>query len=108
MRIRFVSGNDVRAAQPAKADFPISTTVTSGVKVTSSSCRHPSNADVPGSGTSALRVACYAYIGLDTKEIAQVMNVRPESVKQARWRLRKALSLPPEVDLRDALGEFDR
>lgn len=62
----------------------------------------------PRLGESALRVACYVYIGLDTKEIAQVMNVRPESVKQARWRLRKALSLPPEVDLRDALGEFDR
>ncbi len=62
----------------------------------------------PRLGESALRVACYTYIGLDTKEIAQVMNVRPESVKQARWRLRKALSLPPEVDLREALSEFDR
>lgn len=62
----------------------------------------------PKLGESALRVACYTYIGMDTKEIAAAMNVRPESVKQARWRLRKALALPPEVDLREALSEFDR
>lgn len=53
----------------------------------------------PNLSEAAVRLACYSVIGMDTKEIASAMNVRPESVKQARWRLRKALGLPQGADL---------
>lgn len=57
----------------------------------------------PRLGNSSIRVACYIVMGLDTKEIADTMNVRPESVKQTRWRLRKALKVPPEMNLQTFL-----
>lgn len=40
-----------------------------------------------------IRLATYIAIGMDTKHISDTMGVRPESVKQARWRLRTKLSL---------------
>ena len=48
----------------------------------------------PALSDQAVKLACYTLLGLDTREIAAAMNVRPESVKQARWRLRKALRVP--------------
>lgn len=57
----------------------------------------------PALSDAAVRLACYTAIGLDTKEIAEAMNVRPESVKQARWRLRRQLALPAGTDLADFL-----
>lgn len=57
----------------------------------------------PGLGNSSIRVACYIVMGLDTKEIADALNVRPESVKQARWRLRKALDIPKNMNLQTFL-----
>lgn len=57
----------------------------------------------PALSDAAVRLACYTAIGLDTKEIAKAMNVRPESVKQARWRLRRQLALPAGTDLADFL-----
>lgn len=46
-----------------------------------------------------MRLAGYISIGLGTKEISELMNVRPESVRQARWRLRKTLGLEDESEL---------
>ncbi|MDE5874157.1 MAG: hypothetical protein K2H15_00815 [Muribaculaceae bacterium] len=40
-----------------------------------------------------LRLAKYIAIGLDSKQIASTLGIRPESVKQARWRLRSKLHL---------------
>lgn len=34
------------------------------------------------------------------------MNIRPESVRQARWRLRSQMELPPDRDLDKALKEL--
>lgn len=53
----------------------------------------------PRISDTALRLAGYMAIGLSTKEIADLMNVRPESVRQAKWRLRKTLGREREEDL---------
>lgn len=53
----------------------------------------------PRISDSALRLAGYIAIGLGTKEIAVLMNVRLESVRQAKWRLRRTLGLENEEEL---------
>ena len=53
----------------------------------------------PRISDTTLRLAGYVAIGLSTKEIADLMNVRPESVRQAKWRLRKTLGRESEEDL---------
>lgn len=53
----------------------------------------------PRISDTALRLAGYIAIGLSTKEIADLMNVRPESVRQSKWRLRKTLGRESEEDL---------
>jgi len=40
-----------------------------------------------------IRIAMYVATGIDSKQIASSIGIRPESVKQARWRLRTKLSL---------------
>lgn len=52
---------------------------------------------------SDIRLASYLAMGLDTKHIADTMGVRPESVKQARWRLRSKMGLDKGASLEDAL-----
>lgn len=63
-------------------------------------------AEGPGIGESGLRVASYIAIGMTSKEIANEMGVRPESVRQTRWRLRKALSLPAGTDIDKYIREL--
>lgn len=53
----------------------------------------------PRISNPALRLAGYIAIGLSSKEISELMNVRPESVRQAKWRLRKSLNLTNEACL---------
>lgn len=60
----------------------------------------------PRISDAALRLAGYIAIGLSTKEIAEVMNVRPESVRQAKWRLRKTLGTDSEEDLYPLLSSL--
>lgn len=53
-----------------------------------------------------LRLASYIALGLENKHIASIMGIRPESVKQARWRLRSKLSLPSGASLEETLRSF--
>ncbi|MCM1336471.1 MAG: hypothetical protein NC187_05485 [Candidatus Amulumruptor caecigallinarius] len=53
-----------------------------------------------------IRLAGFIAMGMDTKHIADTLGVRPESVKQARWRLRNKLSLAKGASLEDALREL--
>lgn len=53
----------------------------------------------PGLSDAETRLSIYIALGLDNKHVARLMAVRPESVKQARWRLRKSMGLRPEQDL---------
>lgn len=57
----------------------------------------------PGLSESQLKLARYVYVGMDNKQIASYMNVRPESVKQARWRLRSKMGLKTEDSLEETL-----
>ena len=50
-----------------------------------------------------VKLATYIYMGLDNNKIARLLVIRPESVKQARWRLRKMMGLDKDVSLDDAI-----
>lgn len=60
----------------------------------------------PRIGRNTLRMAEYIAIGMDNRHIARVMNIRQESVKQNRWRLRKALGLDTDDSLDRHLREM--
>lgn len=55
-----------------------------------------------------VRLATYVALGLDNRHIGRILGIRPESVKQARWRLRRRMALDTETDLAAALGAFIR
>lgn len=57
----------------------------------------------PGLSKSERRLAAYIALGLDNKHIARLIGVRPESVKQARWRLRTKLGLAEGSSLDETL-----
>jgi DNA-binding CsgD family transcriptional regulator len=46
-----------------------------------------------------LRLSAMLRMNLSSKEVAAIMNVSPDSVKKARYRLRKKLQLEEEADL---------
>jgi len=60
----------------------------------------------PRIGRNAMRMAEYIAIGMDNRHIARVMNIRPESVKQNRWRLRQALGLGADDNLDATLRDL--
>lgn len=53
--------------------------------------------------TSDLKLAAYLRLNLSSKEIAQLMNISIRGVETSRYRLRKKLELPNEVNLFDHL-----
>jgi DNA-binding CsgD family transcriptional regulator len=46
-----------------------------------------------------LRLCAYLKIGLNSKEIAEIMNILPSSVFVSRSRLRKKLNISAEQDI---------
>lgn len=50
-----------------------------------------------------LKLCAYLRINLSSKEIAQLLNISAKSVEVSRYRLRKKLELPTEVNLFDFL-----
>ncbi len=57
----------------------------------------------PSLTTSDLKIAAYLRLNLSSKEIAQLMNISIRGVETSRYRLRKKLELPNEVNLFDHL-----
>jgi len=57
----------------------------------------------PDLSETYVKLATYIYIGLDNSQIARLLVIRPESVKQARWRLRKQLGLDKDESLDDVI-----
>lgn len=57
----------------------------------------------PSLTESDIRLASYISMGIENKHIAQIMSIRSESVKQARWRLRGKLGLKGGESLEDAI-----
>ncbi len=58
----------------------------------------------PGLSSNDLRLCAYLRIGLNSKEIAEIMNIQPSSSYISRSRLRKKLKLKAEDDLYDFLN----
>ena len=50
-----------------------------------------------------LRLCAYIRIGMNTKEISQMLSVLPETVNMARYRMRKKLELVQDESLEDLL-----
>jgi FixJ family two-component response regulator len=60
----------------------------------------------PSLSHNDLRLCAYLKIGLNSKEISDIMNIQPSSAFINRSRLRKKLNLNPEEDLIDFLNKF--
>lgn len=58
----------------------------------------------PGLSSNDLRLCAYLKIGLNSKEIAEILNIQPSSSYISRSRLRKKLSLKTDEDLYDFLN----
>lgn len=54
-----------------------------------------------------LRLSSLLSIGLDTKEIAWVMNIQPDSVKKSRQRLRARLGIPSDMTFVEYFTKLD-
>lgn len=50
-----------------------------------------------------VKLVCFILSGMNNKEIAGIFSVEPESVKKARYRLKKKLRLPEEEGLKSYL-----
>lgn len=57
----------------------------------------------PGITESERNLAALVALGLEAKHVARLMSIRPESVKQARWRLRTRMGLGSGESLEEAL-----
>lgn len=57
----------------------------------------------PAISSNELKLCAYLRMNLSTKEIAQLMNISVRGVEISRYRLRKKLQIPTEVNLFDFL-----
>lgn len=48
----------------------------------------------------------FIKLQLPTKEIARMLNIDPKSVQASRYRIKKKMNLPQEVDLREIIENF--
>lgn len=55
-----------------------------------------------------LKYCAYFYLGMDTKQIANLLNVEPKSVRMTKYRLKKKFGLGEEVDLVGYLKQIGR
>ncbi|MBI9068976.1 MAG: tetratricopeptide repeat protein [Salinivirgaceae bacterium] len=53
-----------------------------------------------------LRLCAYLLINLNPKEIAQILNISPDSIRKRKQRLREKLSIEKETDLMDFLYSY--
>lgn len=72
---------------------------------------HPSftkslKTDFPSLSDTELKLAALITMGLESKHIARLLAIRPDSVKQARWRLRSKMNLATADSLSDFLARY--
>lgn len=60
----------------------------------------------PNLTQNELKLCAYLRINLSSKEIAQMLNISPESLITKRYRLRKKLDLDTEDNLVKFLSNF--
>lgn len=61
----------------------------------------------PGLTPGEVRLACLVSLGVETKDIARMMSINPDSVKKNRQRLRAKLGIDSSVALDAYLRQFD-
>jgi hypothetical protein len=59
--------------------------------------------EFPSLSSNDMKVAALTRLNLSIKEMTVIMGISPESVKTARYRLRKKMQIDPEVALYDFL-----
>lgn len=64
-------------------------------------------ADYPTLTAADIRMSSYIVTGMENKHIAGVLGIRPESVKQARWRLRSKFGLTSADSLEEFLRRYN-
>lgn len=62
----------------------------------------------PGLTSNEFRLIALIRLNLSTKEISSVLGISPDSVKTARYRLRKKLNLDSQKNLFDFLLQWER
>ncbi len=60
----------------------------------------------PQLSASDLRMLALLKLNLNSKEIAGILNISPDSVKKSRYRLRKKMELPEEENISLILNEY--
>ena len=60
----------------------------------------------PHLNSGDLRMCAYLMLNLSPKEIAQILNISPDSIRKKKQRLREKLGLSPETDLIEWLREM--
>jgi tetratricopeptide (TPR) repeat protein len=55
---------------------------------------------------SEIRLACLMKMNLSAKEQAALLNITPDGIKKARYRMRKSMNLESEVDIQEYLMSF--
>lgn len=61
----------------------------------------------PGLSAHELKLCAYLKMNFSSKEIAQLTNISVRGVEISRYRLRKKLQIPTEVNLYDYFNEFN-
>lgn len=51
-----------------------------------------------------IRLVALTKLNMSTKEIASMLGISPETVRQTRWRLKKKMNLPDEVNIEDVIA----
>ena len=62
--------------------------------------------DYPSLSQTDLRLSAYLLINLNNKEIAQISNISPDSVRKRKQRLKEKLNLTKEQDIRTLLNRY--
>ena len=55
-----------------------------------------------------MKLACYMLMEFDSKRIASLMMIKPESVRQSRWRLSQKLRVPEGETLEAFLRRLNK
>jgi DNA-binding CsgD family transcriptional regulator len=61
----------------------------------------------PSLSNNELKLSAYLRMNLTTKEIAQLMNISVRGVEISRYRLRKRLQIPTEINLFNFLVKIE-
>lgn len=56
---------------------------------------------------SRIKLACYIWMGLSSKQIAKLLMIEPASVMKSRYRLRQQMKLDVGESLEEALGKLE-